>query len=257
MKVNPLAPPILQGGAEQQLRQLRDYLVAFHRALTTAVNSIDRENLSPAVAQAISSAGGAVTKEALDRQAATLKSLIIKSADVVYQEMDRITAELESKYVAISDSFGTFTENVNSTLTATASEIRQAIRYYGELQSALAATAGDLQSYIIETRGYIRQGIVDYDGAAPVIGIAIGQDIQTSGTDVGADGRTYDVIEKKSFLSILTAEKLSFYQGENEVAYLSNNQLYITAAHILDRIEMGDGWQLGSENGFTVKWVGG
>ena len=98
---------------------------------------------------------------------------------------------------------------------------------------------------------------LNYDGAAPVIGIAIGQDIQTSGTDVGADGRTYDVIEKKSFLSILTAEKLSFYQGENEVAYLSNNQLYITAAHILDRIEMGDGWQLGSENGFTVKWVGG
>ena len=30
--------------------------------------------------------------------------------------------------------------------------------------------------------GYIRQGIVGYDGVTPILGIAIGQDIKTTAT---------------------------------------------------------------------------
>ena len=38
---------------------------------------------------------------------------------------------------------------------------------------------------------------------------------------------------------LLSEQKLSFYQGETEVAYFSNNKLYVTDAEILERLQLG------------------
>lgn len=38
---------------------------------------------------------------------------------------------------------------------------------------------------------------------------------------------------------LLSEQKLSFYQGTDEVAYFSNNKLYVTDAEILDRLQIG------------------
>lgn len=38
---------------------------------------------------------------------------------------------------------------------------------------------------------------------------------------------------------LLSEQKLSFYQGTDEVAYFSNNKLYVTDAEILDRLQLG------------------
>ncbi len=37
---------------------------------------------------------------------------------------------------------------------------------------------------------------------------------------------------------LLSEQKLSFYQGTDEVAYFSNNKLYVTDAEILDRLQL-------------------
>ena len=38
---------------------------------------------------------------------------------------------------------------------------------------------------------------------------------------------------------LLSEQKLSFYQGTDEVAYFSNNKLYVTDAEILDKLQLG------------------
>lgn len=91
--------------------------------------------------------------------------------------------ELRSSYVAKSE-FGAYQEQVDAKFTATAENVTQSIRYVSELEGRLDEQAGDLQgliSYRTETKGYIRQGIVGYEDTVPTIGIAIGQDIQTTG----------------------------------------------------------------------------
>lgn len=47
------------------------------------------------------------------------------------------------------------------------------------------------------------------------------------------------------FKTVLTDNKLSFYEGEVEVAYISNNKMYISNAEIIDILTVGnatDGW---------------
>lgn len=257
MTVNTIAPPLLSGSERQQIQQLRDYLFAIHKQLATAMNNLDVSNFSEGtMAQIAAAAGnvGGVTREALSQQAATLKSLIVRTADVVYEEMDRLTVELESKYLAVSD-FGEYAETVSTNITATAAAVEQMIQYYSEVQAAQGEVSAALQNYITRTEGYIRYGIVDWEGTVPLFGIAIGQAIETDGTYT-VDGVAYDVIDKKNFLSIFTAKKLSFYQGETEVAYVSNEKLYITSANILGTIELGGKWRLEHGGGFSLKWIG-
>ncbi|MEA5144331.1 MAG: hypothetical protein VB023_12280 [Oscillibacter sp.] len=55
---------------------------------------------------------------------------------------------------------------------------------------------------------------------------------------------------------MFTARKLSFYQDDVEVAYLSNNRLYITDAQITGRVFLGGDWQVERSNGLTLKWIG-
>ena len=57
--------------------------------------------------------------------------------------------------------------------------------------------------------------------------------------------------------AVFTARKLSFYQDNVEVAYLSNNRLYITDAQITGRVFLGGDWQVERSNGLTLKWIGG
>ena len=43
----------------------------------------------------------------------------------------------------------------------------------------------------------------------------------------------------KQLSMLLSEQKLSFYQGTDEVAYFSNNKLYVTDAEILERLQLG------------------
>lgn len=254
---NLITPPVLRGTETQQLAQLRDYLFQLHRQLGTALTAVEEGNITTEAAQKISqraTGGDSVTREALSQQAAALKSLIIKTADIVRQEMDVITATLESDYVAKSD-YGTYQESIQTQFTATAESVTQQINYAAEVAAAAnAATGQELRDYIVETQGFIRQGIVGYNGVTPIIGIAIGQDIQTTGTGT-VDGKTYDEIDTSSAMSTFTADKLSFYLNGAEVAYVSNARLFITDAEITNRLTLGN-WEISHNRGFSIKWVG-
>ena len=99
----PAAPA---GTLAQQVHQQYTYLFRLAQALNRAMEQVEGTAGAQAVQAQRAKDSSREAREERARQAATLKSLIIKSADVVRQEMDRLATELKGSYVAQSD-FGT------------------------------------------------------------------------------------------------------------------------------------------------------
>lgn len=197
--------------------------------------------------------------ETLGSQYDAIKSLIIKTADTIrvkesieglLASVDSLNSKLSKEYVAISQ-FGTYLEQLNAEISISPEAIEQYYRFFSELKANVDKISADFEDYRVETEGYIRTGIVDYDNmGVPVFGIAVGQNLST----VEVDGET--VVEKKNFRATYTASKLSFWQDAVEVAYVSNNRLYITNITALGKLTIGK-WDIDPSNGLAFKWIGG
>lgn len=62
----------------------------------------------------------------------------------------------------------------------------------------------------------------------------------------------------KQLSMLLSEQKLSFYQGTDEVAYFSNNKLYVTDAEILERLQLGKFAFIPRSNGnLSFRYLGG
>ena len=144
--------------------------------------------------------------------------MIVKTAGLVKRQMDQLSARLEGEYVAVSD-FGTYVERLSAYLEANPEALTQYYSFCSDLQANMEAVSAAFGQYRTETEGYIRTGIVGYDGAVPVYGVAVGQGLTV--TDV--DGET--VVDQNNFRATFTAQRLSFWQDANEVAYVSNLSL--------------------------------
>ena len=253
MSLNTL--PMPPGGID---RATYDYLYRMTEQLNLALSNLGAENFAAnsTARQVLSGGMSGEQKKTLMDGLGNLKSLIIKTADVVQAEMDVLKASLESKYVAVSD-YGTFREEINTTLSATAASIEQAISYHAELSDALGGVSNEFDAYTVEVQGYIRQGIIGYDGAVPVIGIAIGRDLTVTGSKETVNGKTYDVIDTSSNMSIWTPDKLAFYINGAEAAYFSNGALYVGTVIVQTKLVIGKKkWQIDHANGLSIKWIG-
>lgn len=232
------SPPMLQGNQTQQLQDVRRYLFRLAEQLNSCLNNLTEENFSPAAAQAMT--GGSEYRQTQTE----LKSLIVKNANEVRRSIEAINATLKSEYVAISD-FGTFREDMENNLTATAAGLEQEINTRSEV----------LNSFMTTTNGYIRQGVVGYDGATPIIGIAIGQDIRVTGATETVGGKVYQEIDRSQNMSVWTTTKLSFYVSGAEVAYFANDALYVTGIHT-GSVTFPN-WVIDDGNGLSFRWTGG
>lgn len=250
-------PPILRGTEKEQLVQMRQYLYRISLDLNVALSNLTADNFAPGstAAQILGSVESGSASPTNNKALAELKSLIIKTAEEVRAEIDVIETTLESTYVAKSD-YGTFTEEIRTQMTATAESVQQSIAYQATLEDRLNGITNEFDQYVIETSGYIRQGIVKYENGVPIIGIAIGQDIQVSGTDI-KDGREYEVIDTSSNMSIWTPDKLAFYINGMEAAYVSNGAFYVADIYVLARLFIGQrDWAISAEDGFSIDWIG-
>ena len=196
---------------------------------------------------------------ALGSQYDAIKSLIIKTADTIRVKesidgllkcVESLNSRLGKEYVAISD-FGVYLERLNAQISIDPEAIEQYYKFFSELKANVDAISADFSNYKVETEGYIRTGIVDYtDNGVPVVGVAVGQTLTT----VEVDGET--VVEQKNFRATYTANKLSFWQDAVEVAYVSNNKLYITNITALGKVTIGK-WDIDPAAGLAFKWIGG
>ena len=236
---------------QSYLHQLVDQLNFSLQAIESGTNS-----MSTGGSAAASAAQTEAEKKLLD-SVSNLKSLIIKSANTVRSEMDVLETKLQSTYVASSD-FGTFQEEIVANLNTTAARIEETISYYAELNTLVGDNANAFEQYVIETEGYIRQGIIGFNGAVPIVGIAIGQDISVTGETVEVDGQEYDMIDTSSNMSVWTPDKLAFYVNGVEIAYFSNGALYAGDIIVNGKLFLAENkWEISHTNGLIIKWVGG
>ena len=212
-------PPVLQGDEKNQLITLYRYLNAMSEKLNTALNSISVGQMDANTQQVIRTGNKAETEQ----QVAGLKSLIIKTAEIVHGEMDEISTTLESRFNYISDQFGTMQENITSRIEANARGITQNYEYIQTIQQQ-----GNNNATLTEHfRQYIFAGILDT--TTQKAGIAIGEHVTN-------DDGTYNSAAK---MATFTMDRLSFWQGDVELAYFSDNVFHIPNGEVGKTMKMG------------------
>lgn len=226
----------------EQLSQVKSYLYQLVGQLQFALNNIDATasnaivntpKISPISTQNIS------PQATFD----AVKSLIIKSADIVDAYYEEINSRLVGEYVAQSD-FGEFSEQTEQAITENSTEIERAFTNLQEIITDIE----NIEFALVEVNAHIRSGLLYYDEGVPVYGLEIGQK------------NTIDGVETFNKYARFTSDRLSFYdQNDNEVAYISDYKLYIRNVEITGSYKIG-GLVDKVYNTFgdvVTKWVGG
>lgn len=154
-------------------------------------------------------------------------------------QAEGIMSQVENIYAAKTD-VEELEERMGSAVTQTTENITE--NFYSSLQSLnedLSTLGGKVTELVSDLNVYIRRGELE-EG---IYGIEIGR------SDSNIKAR-------------FTNDRLSFYQGIAEVAYISGNNLYITRAEILDFLKIGntaDGFFAFdiTSNGLEVRWSDG
>lgn len=205
-----LAYPSIAGKTSgEQLESMRRYLCT----LTDQLNLADWS--AGAVLQEVSRAIDADSLPDAERKTqlgnfGQLKALIIKTADYAAANSESFKTQLSGNYVAVSD-FGKYWQKATMTIDGNEFGIRQLYDY----------AAGINNDFTVKSQQYVKTGLLYYDEATPVYGVGVGN-IETT---VTKDGET--VVDKtKNELVTVTPGKVTFWQGGDEIAYLSAKKLH-------------------------------
>ena len=241
-------PACPAGSLQQQVMQQYSYLFQMAQQLNLALEQLDQTESG--TARTGTPSGGAAGTRRADGQYQKLRSMIVKTADQVKRSTEELTARLQEEYVAVSD-FGSYVASLSAYLEANPEAVTQYYSFFSDLKADVEAVDAAFRHYKVDTEGYIRTGIVSSDGAVPVYGVAVGQDLVCR----EVDGQ--QVVEQNNFRAVFTATRLSFWQDATEVAYVSNNRLYITNITVLGGIAIGDWSVEAAESGLLFRWIGG
>ena len=238
--MNIRLPQITNGTQAQQMQQVKSYLYQ----LVEQLNISSEQNESQTQQLVQQTIAQAAQKTSPQETFSSIKSLIIKSADIVNAYYDEINRKLEGIYVAEANfpsGSAQFVEETSQSITETSTRIDQMFENMQEIISDLEG----VQDYMLEVNAYIRSGLLYEDEAGtPVYGLEIGQKNTVNGEEVF------------NKFARFTASKLSFYdQNDTEVAYISDYKLYITNAQVTGSLRIGD-FTIETATGLTMKYVG-
>ena len=237
ISLNP--PPLFNGDLRQQVDQVTRYLFQLQRDLSAALDSMNGEE-NPVIVKMAENAAKNVSSDTISKAAKSLKSLIIKTAHTIQEEMDTWAAEFEGSYLALSD-FGTYREELSHEIEVTATNIVSSFNY-SSIISALQAQVNDLEAentqlktYKVETEQYTKSGLLYYDeDDVPVYGYAVGEVL----TRVIVNGE--ETVRREDLMATWSAGRLNFWQGGRIVAYYANNKMYVTDGEFLNSLQIGD-----------------
>ncbi len=154
----------------------------------------------------------------------------------ITQQADSIVSHISERYATKNEMHG-LEDRVESKIVQTSSNITDNFnKSFSYLADDISSVGGSVKEFVSELNVYIRRGELEPD----VYGVEIGRN---------------DSLIKARF----TNDRLSFYQGTSEVAYVSQNNLYITRAEVLDYLKIGNASQGffifdTTENGLEVRW---
>lgn len=244
--------PFITGGTDhEKLSQVQSFLHQLVDQLNQAQQKVDKQTRDAvSLASGVQKNVSETAKESAKATFTELKSLIIKSAEVVETYKEEVSKKLSEEYLAKSE-FGTYLQSTELVVDATAKGITQ---HFTDIQAILDSVEDQMRN----TSGHIRTGILCYADAdgneypeledgTPVIGVEVGQ------TSLADDGSSVF----KAFARF-TASRLTFYDGNgHELAYISGEKLYITHAEILGTLTHGSFEKSIVADGIVTRWIGG
>lgn len=257
-------PPMLQGSAQDQVRQLRDYLARIVRQLPGAG---DEGQVTMAVKQAteIASRQNKETTEAARQRARQLKDLILKTADEIYLAEDRIVTKLGQEYVAISD-YGNYYETIETLVEQTAKNTVESYNYQSAIETVNGRVSDTnsrteaLENYLTEINGEIRRGIiVDPQTSEETLGIVISQELSFTGSSKDVNGQTYYYLDSGQTTGIYTSTGWQFWINGAKVGWFdsADSSLHVSQIVVEDRMKIGSDWLISTTNGWGIRYIGG
>lgn len=230
---------------KEQLSQMRSYLHQLVDQLQYALANVGGASSSEYSVKVATSGGVSQKKDPIDAWETfnAVKSLIIKSADIVNAYYDEISTRLEGLYVAESD-FGTYVENTAQVINQNSTNIEQLFTD----TMGITSDVDEINVSLAEVNAHIRTGLLYYENdVIPVYGLEIGQKNVVDGEEV------FDKFAR------FTADRLAFYdQNGSEIAYISDYKLYIRNVEITSSFKIGGFIDTVLANGDVItKWVGG
>ena len=234
MAIELRLPNIKGDTPETQLSHLKSYLYQLVEQLNWALNLTSEDD---AVVETVKTP--AQIEEEEHNTFNSIKSLIIKSADIVEAYTEEMQQVFVGRYAAESV-FGTFVEETNATIQQNSTSIEQV---YTNVQT-IEGTVNGLGDEVQDVLAHIKTGLLYYDdNGTPVYGLEIGQRNVVDGTE---SFRKY---------ARFVSNRLSFFdQNGAEVAYISDFKLYITSAQVLTGLTVGR-YMLDTSDGLAFKWV--
>lgn len=223
--------PDISGDTAASLKEIKSYIIRLDRQLSLLLDNVGSENLAPELKEKI--------YVQADMQMGVLKNEIIETAKEIKAVSDRIDLRLESDYVAKSE-LGQYTEQAIQDIRVDGKGITQFFEEVSALSQRMDGAEGDiagemesveaLNVSINKINAYIRTGKL----ADGVYGVEIGN---MSGQDSPYKVR-------------LCENRLSFFVGGEEVAYFSDNYMYINRASVPFSLSIG-GCVMKRDNGLS------
>ena len=224
---------------EQQMAQIRSYLYQMVEQLNWALNTIDTDNMTENRNIVVSKSDSMTELEAQSTFNA-IKSLIIKSADIVTAYQEEFNKTFSGEYVAKSD-FGTYMNTTMQELDISPDAIKQS---FTDIQTIESDVDG-INDSLVDVTAHIKTGkLYEDDDGSPVYGVEVGQ------KDI------VDGVEVFNKYARFTSSRLSFYdQNGTEVSYISDYKLYITNVVIMGNLWIGK-YVMDTSIGIAFKWIG-
>lgn len=223
-------PNIGNGTAEEQLAQIRSYIYRNNEQLNATLANLSVDKMWEQTASALSASNGdviEVNKDLMSRYA-TIRDLVIKTADVVIQSDEKFTSQMNGNYVAISD-FGKYLRDTTLDISGSSVGIEYLYNYASQLET-------DLDNYKVNQTSYIKQGLLDESGASPIYGVEVG---------LLSDSFKYNgkVIDTRSNLKTrITPTEMSWWAENKKLFYLDKDSVYFPYAKITGgSINIGNG----------------
>lgn len=231
-------PRIQEADAQTQMAQMRSYLYQMVEQLNFVLNSISGGSTDVQTAAETQGAAKGTAQEAYENFN-EIKSLIIKSADIVSAYYEQMQTRLSGDYVAQSV-FGTYRNETQNTINANSEGITQLFENQQEIESGVSEISDSVRNVLAN----IKTGLLYTDGQGnPVYGVEVGQRNIEEG------------VETFHKYARFTSNRLSFYdQNDTEVAYISDYKLYITQAQITGNLTLGR-YVIDTSNGIAFRWV--
>lgn len=227
-------------------KELRSYLYQLVQELQYAFDNITTISSVTHTVEQTNKGGGASSSVTANDVATfnTLKSLIIKSADIVNAYYEEISSRLDGQYVAES-TFGEYVEQTTQIINQSSTRVDQVYENYQQILTDIE----NVSHTLAEVNAYIRSGLLYYnEDGIPIYGLEIGQRSELDGEEVF------------NKFARFTADRLEFFDKDdpiNPVAYISNRKLYITHAEITGSLILGGFVKtVIPGRGVVTKWVG-